>query len=154
MSADPQNPACFPALGFSVSKEDQVGESIQMSGGRESKMLEFSSAVTGFDVVDRNGERVGSVHHVTLGRTCILVDTGRSLMRRKQKHAVHAWAVREIDLDMFTISLTASKEEVAGAPEFHELDEETSIARYYYDRLAAHGERVDADAWETRRTQF
>lgn len=127
-----------------------MGEPKEASGARESKMREFSSAMTGFDVVDRNGERVGSVHHVSLGRTCILVETGRSLMRRRQRHAVHAWAVREIDLDTFTISLTASKEEVADAPEFRELNEEweTSIGRYYYDRLAARGNRADADAWE------
>lgn len=121
---------------------------MEASGGRKSKMLEFSSALAGFDVVDRNAERVGSVHHVNLGRTCILVETGRSLFRRKQRHAVHAWAVSKIDLDTFTISLTASKEEVADAPEFRELDQkcETTIARYYYDRLAALGERIDADA--------
>jgi hypothetical protein len=123
-----------------------MGEPIEASGERKSKMLEFSSALTGFDVVDRNDERVGSVHHASLGRTFILVDMGRSLLRRKQRQAVHAWAVREIDLDTFTISLTASKEEVADAPEFRELDEEceTSIALYYYDRFAARGETEDA----------
>jgi uncharacterized protein with PIN domain len=123
---------------------------MEASAGRKSRMLEFSSAVSGFDVVDRNGERVGSVHNVNLGRTCILVDTGRSLIGRRHRHAVHAWAVKEIDLDAFTISLTASKGEVEDAPEFRELDEEceTAIARYYYDRLAAFGERVDADAQE------
>jgi hypothetical protein len=123
---------------------------MEASGGRDSKMLDFSSAVSGFDVVDRNGERVGSVHHVSLGRACILVDAGRSLIGRKQRHAVHIWAVREIDLDTFTISLAASKEDVAEAPEFRELDEEceTALARYYYDRFAALGEKVDADARE------
>jgi hypothetical protein len=113
-------------------------------------MMEFSSAVTGFHVVDRNGERVGSVGSVSMGRTCILVETGRSLMRRKHTHAVHALAVREIDVDSFTISLSASREDVADAPELHELDQncETTIAHYYYDRLAALGERADADARE------
>lgn len=113
-------------------------------------MLELSSVLIGFGVVDRHGERVGFVENVNIGRTCILVETGRSLIRRKHTHAVHAWAVREIDIDTFTISLTASKEEVVDAPEFRVLDQEceTTIARYYYDHLAARGETLDADALE------
>lgn len=103
--------------------------------------------MSGFDVVDRNGERIGRVRRVSLGRTCILVETGWTLFGRKQRHAVHVWAVREIDLDTFTISLAATKEDVAEAPELHELDEEgeTALARYYYDRLAALGEKLEAD---------
>jgi hypothetical protein len=112
-------------------------------------LQEFSAVMTGFDVVDRNGERIGSVRGVSLGRTCILVETGRgALFGRKHTHAVHVWAAREVDLDAFAISLAATKEDVAEAPEFRELDEEceTALARYYYDRLAALGEKVDADA--------
>lgn len=104
--------------------------------------------MSGFDVVDRNGERIGSVREVSLGRTCILVERGGGkLFGRKHTYAVHLWAVREVDLDAFTISLAATKEDVAEAPEFRELDEEceTALARYYYDRLAALGENVDAD---------
>jgi hypothetical protein len=103
--------------------------------------------MTGFDVVDRNGERIGRVRGLNIGRKCILVETGRGgLFGRKHKHAVHVWAVREVDLDTFMISLAATKEDVAEAPQFRELDEEceTALARYYYDRLAALGEKVDA----------
>lgn len=103
--------------------------------------------MSGFDVVDRNGERIGRVQRVSLGRTCILVETGRTLFGRKHRHAVHVWAVRAIDLDTFAISLAATKEDVAEAPELHELEEEgeTALARYYYDRLAALGEKLEAD---------
>jgi hypothetical protein len=133
-------------LALVANKEDQVGEPTEADEGRESKVPEFSSALSGFDVVDRNGERVGNVRNVSLGRTCILVETGRSLLGRKQTHAVHAWAVREVDPGTSTIFLGASRHDVADAPEFHELDEEceTTVARYYYDRLAALGEGADA----------
>jgi hypothetical protein len=132
-----------------ADKEEQVAESTRASGEPRSRSREFSGAISGFDVVDRNGERIGRVRHVSLGRTCILVETGRgALFGRKQSHAVHIWAVREMDVDTFTISLAATKEDVAEAPEFHELEEEceTALARYYYDRLAALGENVDASA--------
>jgi hypothetical protein len=122
---------------------------MRTSGEPSSRVGEFSSAVSGFDVVDRKGERIGRVRRVSLGRTSILVETSRGgLFGRKRPHAVHVWAVREVDLDTFTISLATTKDDVAEAPEFHDLDErsETALARYYYDRLAALGERVDADA--------
>jgi hypothetical protein len=133
----------------SANEADQVTESAGASGEPASRLREFSSAMSGFDVADRNGERIGSVRNVNLGRTCILVETGRGMLfGRKQTHAVHVWAVREIDLATLTISLAATKEDVAEAPEFRELDEEceTALARYYYDRLAALGEKMDADA--------
>jgi hypothetical protein len=110
-------------------------------------LQEFSGGLVGFEVVDRNGERVGTVKNVNLERTCILVEAGRSLFAHKQAHAVHIWAVREIDLDAFTILLAASKEDVDDAPELRQLDgqSETAVARHYYDRLAALGETVDTD---------
>jgi hypothetical protein len=125
-----------------------VTESTRASGEPGSRFGEFSSIVSGFGVVGRKGERIGRVRDVSLGRTCILVETGRgALFGRKREHAVHVWAVREIDLNTFTISLAATKEDVAEAPEFRELDEEceTALARHYYNRLAALGENVDAD---------
>jgi hypothetical protein len=109
---------------------------------------EFSTAVRNFDVVDRNGETIGRVRDVSVERTCIVVETGRgTLFGRKQRHAVHVWAVREIDVHTFKISLAATKEDVSEAPELRQLDEEseTALARYYYDRLAAMGEQADAD---------
>jgi hypothetical protein len=111
------------------------------------KGQELSGALTGFDVIGRNGERIGTLKNVNLGRTCLLVETDRSLLSRKQTHAVHQWAVREIDLDAFTISLAVDKDDVADAPELRQLDEksETAVARYYYDRLTALGETVDTD---------
>jgi hypothetical protein len=116
-----------------------------------SKLAEFSSFIEGFDVTDRNGERIGKVRDVSLGRTCISVETGRgSLFGRKQEHGVHVWAVREVDLDSFTISLAVASQDVAEAPEFRALDPEceTSLARHYYDRLTALGESVDTDPHE------
>lgn len=122
------------------------------SGAAQASVQEFSSALTGFDVVDRTGERIGTVRNVSLGRTCILVETSRSLFARRQRHAVHVWAVREIDPDTFTIVLATSKSDVADAPELRPLNEqsETAIARHYYDRLAALGETVETDASEGR----
>jgi hypothetical protein len=127
-----------------------VPESIRPSGAAKAKPHEFSGASTGFDVVDRNGERVGTVKNVNLERTCIFVQAGRSLFTHKQAHAVHIWAVREIDLDAFTIFLAVNKNDVAEAPELRQLDEESeaAVARHYYDRLAAVGETVDTDASE------
>lgn len=122
-------------------------ESTRASEEPGSRLREFSSSISGFDVLDRNGERIGRIRRVSLGRSCILVETDRKLFARKQKHAVHIWAVREIDLDRFTISLAATKEVVAEAPELHELDDEgeTALARYYYDRLVALGENLGVD---------
>ena len=126
-----------------------MAEPTRPSYSPRSKVAEFSSAMTGFDVVDRNGERIGTVRDVSLGRTCILVESGRgSLFGRKQRHGVHVWAVRAIDLDGFTISLAVATKDVAEAPEFGQLDPEceTALARHYYDRLTALGDSVDADA--------
>jgi hypothetical protein len=63
-------------------------------------------------------------------------------------HGVHVWAAREIDPISFTVSLAVARNDVAEAPEFRQLDHEceTTLARHYYDRLAALGENVDADA--------
>ena len=123
-----------------------MSESTRASEERASRVREFNSTILGFDVVDRNGERVGSVDGVSLGRTCIVVGGSREgLFGRKQRHHIHVWAVREIDLDTFMIFLASTKEDVVEAPEFHELDEEceTSLGRYYYDRLVALGEKVE-----------
>jgi hypothetical protein len=101
-----------------------------------------------FDVVDRDGEIVGRVRDVNLARTCIVVEAGGGrLFGRKQRHGVHLWAVRDVDAHTFKISLAATKEDVAEAPEVLGNDEEseTALARYYYDRLAALGEKAHAD---------
>ena len=122
------------------------------SEAAQARVQEFSGALIGFDVVDRTGERIGTVKNVNLARTCIHVETGRSLFARKHRHAVHVWAVRKIDLDTLTIVLATNKNDVVGAPELRQLDEqsETAIARHYYDRLAALGETVETDASEGR----
>jgi len=127
-----------------------VPESMRQSRATSATEQELSGALAGFDVVDRTGERIGTVRKVNLARTCMLVETDRSLFARRQTHAVHVWAVREIDLDCFTIVLATSKNDVADAPEFSQLDEqsETAVARHYYDRLAAPGNAVDTDASE------
>lgn len=129
-------------------EEEQVAESAGPSYSPRSKIGEFSSVMKGFDVIDRNGERIGRVRDVSIGRTCASVETGRgSLFGRKERHGVHVWVVREVDLDGFTISLAVSMEDVSEAPEFRELDPEceTTLARHYYDRLTALGESVDAE---------
>ena len=120
-----------------------MAEPTTPSSAPPSRVAEFSSAMTGFDVVDRNGERIGTVRDVSLRRTCILVESGRSsLFGRKQRHGVHVWAVREIDLDGFIVSLAVATKDVVEAPEFAQLDPkyETTLARHYYDRLTARGE--------------
>ena len=101
-----------------------------------------------FDVMDRNGEMIGRVRDVNVDRTCILLETDRgSLFGRKQRYAVHIWAVMEIDSHTFKISLSATREDVADAPEFRAFggQAETALARYYLDRLAASGERAQPD---------
>ena len=74
---------------------------------------------------------------MSLGRTCILVEPRRSLFGRKQSHAVHVWAVREIDGESRRISLAVGQPDVVRAPEFRHLDSEceATIARYYYALL-------------------
>lgn len=123
-----------------------MSEPTRTGGEHASRVQEFSAAVRNFDVVDRNGETIGRVQYVNLERTCVVVETGRGLFARKQRHALHVWAVREIDAHRSKIFLAATKEDVAEAPELRELDgeSETALARYYYDRLAALGETVDA----------
>jgi hypothetical protein len=138
--------------GRQADKEEQVAESTRPSYSPRSRVAEFSSAMTGFEVIDRDGVRIGTVRDVSLGRTCILVESGRGSLfgrkRRHWRHGVHVWAVRAIDLDGFTISLAVATKDVAEAPEFAQLDPEceTALARHYYDRLTARGESVDADA--------
>lgn len=126
-----------------------MAKSTRASYEPRSNVAEFSSAVSGFDVVDRNGERLGRVRDVSLGRTCILVETDRGSIwgRRKQRHGVHVLAVTEIDLDTFTISLAVARKDVTEAPELRQLDHEceTNLARHYYDRLLALGENVEAE---------
>lgn len=121
-------------------------ETTRSSGAADRR--ELTAVLTGFDVVDPNGDQVGTVKKVNLQRTCIIVEGGRSLFGRKRHHAVHMWAVRDIDMDAFIVLLSVSKGDVAKAPELHQLDteSETAVARYYYERLAALGETVDADA--------
>lgn len=117
--------------------------------GRASRR-EFSTVMINFNVVDRNGEEFGRVRDVNLERTCILVEMGGGRLRRKPRHPVHIWAVRDIEVDLFKISLAATKEDVAEAPDLREFDDEseTAVARYYYDRLVALGENVDAENGE------
>jgi sporulation protein YlmC with PRC-barrel domain len=107
-----------------------MGDSKEASPGTDPDLQEFSSVLTGFDVVDRNGERVGTVKRVNLARTCIVVETGKW---RKQSHAVHVSAVDGVDVDGFTISLAVTAADVSDAPEFRELDDEceAAITRYY-----------------------
>ena len=101
--------------------------------GAGSGLQEFTSALTGFDVVDRDGERIGTVSQVNLARTCMVVESGGSLFRRKQSHVVHIAGVDEIDLDGFTVTLGVTAAHVEAAPEFHEFVEEceTAVARHY-----------------------
>lgn len=125
-----------------------MSEATGAGGEPGPRVREFSTAMINFDVVDRDGEIIGRVRDVNLGRTCILVEAGRGrLFGRKQRHAVHLWAVRDVDTHRFRISLAATKEDVAEAPEALGNDEEseTALARYYYDRLAALGEKAHAD---------
>jgi hypothetical protein len=111
--------------------------------GEHAHPAEFSSMMKGFSVVDRNGEAIGKVRDVNVGRTCVLVEEGRSLLGRKHRHALHVATVKEVDLDAFTISVAVARDDVRDAPEFHQLAaaSELAIARYYYDRLEALGEK-------------
>jgi hypothetical protein len=120
-----------------------VSESMPAEGESQSHPPELSNALVGFDVVDRNGERTGEVGNLNLERTCIIVQAGRSLLGRRESHAVHALAVRKIDLDTFTIVLSASKQEISNAPELRDLDSEAeqAVARYY-ESLAGRAELV------------
>jgi len=93
---------------------------------------EFSSVVVGFDVVDRYGERVGTVSKVNLARTCVAVKSG-SRLARKPERPVYVGSVLSIDVDAFTINVAATKDQIAEAPEFRDLNDasEAAIRRYY-----------------------
>lgn len=84
-------------------------------------------------MVDHVGDDLGTVAEVNAARTCALVESGKSLLRRAKTHGLHVCAVDHVDLDAFTISLTVGAADVARAPECHELDAdgEAALARYY-----------------------
>jgi hypothetical protein len=134
------------------NQEEQIADPTNPSHSPQPKVAEFSSVIKDFEVIDRNGDRIGTVQDVSLGRTCILVESGRSwLFGRKQAHGVHVSAVKEVDLDSFAVSLAVTTDDVAEAPDFRQLDPEceTTLARHYHDRLLALGENDNAEARKT-----
>jgi len=103
----------------------------------QTEPTELTGVLVGFEVVDREGEKVGPVTMVNLARTCVIVSTGRSRFGRKLDRPVHVSSVTGIDLDRFTINVAATKEQSAQAPALHELDDASEAAvGGYYDGLA------------------
>jgi len=91
----------------------------------------FTSVVVGFDVVDRDGEKLGPVTMVNLARTCVIVKTGRSLLGRKVDRPVHISSVTGIDVDRFTINVAATRKQIADAPELLGDKAEAEVESYY-----------------------
>lgn len=110
-----------------------MSESFETGPALDSEPRELSNALCGFAVIDRKGDPVGTVQEINLARTCILVESGKSLLRRKSLAAVHASAVDSVNLDASTVSLAVTAADVSRAPAFEELDEscEDAIERYY-----------------------
>jgi hypothetical protein len=84
------------------------------------------------------GDDIGKVDHVNYTGTCLSIETGGLLS--KMRHLIPATAIRSIDLDDETISVTMTAEEVEGAPVYtdaeHGIDDETeSLVEQYYESL-------------------
>ena len=95
-------------------------------------------SLAGFRVVGRD-DTIGKVDRVNYTGTCLSVATGGLL--KKTRHLIPAAAIESIDLDSEIIDVALTTDQVAGAPEYDEvegIDEncEARIEQYYADLLA------------------
>ena len=99
----------------------------------QSRELELDNALMGFTVIGRDEEPIGDVMRTSLDRACLFVATKHGLVGRKKEHAIHRSAIRDIDADAMTITISATREQVEDAPEYHDLDEGCSeqVESYY-----------------------
>ena len=96
--------------------------------------LELDNALMGFTILGRDDEEIGEVIRTSLDRTCLFVETGHSLIRRKkQAHAIHRAAIADVDPDSMRITVRATREQVENAPDYRDLDDSCGekVERYY-----------------------
>jgi hypothetical protein len=99
----------------------------------QSRDLELDNALMGFTVIGSDEEPIGEVVRTSLDRACLFVATKHGIVGRKKEHAIHRSAIQDIDVDAMTITIRATREQVEGAPEYHDLDESCSeqVESYY-----------------------
>ena len=95
--------------------------------------LELDAGVVGYTVVDSDGESIGEVMRVSLDSTCLLVASHKGLFGRNKEHAIHSSVITGIDPDTLTTTVARTGEQVEHAPEYSNLDPNSSekLASYY-----------------------
>jgi hypothetical protein len=95
--------------------------------------LELDAGVVGYTVVGAGDESIGEVMRVSADGFCLLVASRKGLFGRNKEHAIHSSVITEIDPDTQTITVARSREQVEHAPEYSNLDQDSSanLAGYY-----------------------
>jgi hypothetical protein len=95
--------------------------------------LELDGAVVGYTVVGPDDESIGEVMRVSLDSVCLLVASRHGLFGRNKEHAIHSSVITNIDPDTQTITVARTREQVEHAPEYSNLDQNSSanLASYY-----------------------
>lgn len=108
---------------------------MQGTGPSTVQGIRIDDALMNF-TVRSGGDTIGKIDHVNYTGTCLSVETGGLL--KKRRHLIPVSAVRSIDLDDESIDVTMTAEEVEGAPAYseHGVDEKTeSLVEEYYESL-------------------
>jgi hypothetical protein len=102
-------------------------------GVAQQQELELDFGVVGFTVVGRDEESIGEVMRVSLDSTCLLVASRKGLFGRNKEHAIHGNVITDIDPDTQTITVACTREQIEHAPEYSNLDRDSStkLASYY-----------------------
>jgi hypothetical protein len=95
--------------------------------------LELDSRVVGFTVVGCDEEPIGEVMRVSMDGVCLLVASHKGLFGRNKEHAIHGSVITDIDPDTQTIAVAPTREQVEHAPEYSNLDPNSTekLASYY-----------------------
>ena len=95
--------------------------------------LELDAGVVGYTVVGTGDESVGEVMRVSADGICLLVASRKGLFGRSKEHAIHSSVITDIDPDTQTITVARSREQVEHAPEYSNLDQNSTanLASYY-----------------------
>jgi len=95
--------------------------------------LELDAGVVGYTVVGTDDETIGEVMRVSADSVCLLVASRKGLFGRHKEHAIHSSVITNIDPDIQTITVARTREQVEHAPEYSNLDPNSSanLASYY-----------------------
>jgi len=95
--------------------------------------LELDFGVVGFTVVDSDEEPIGEVMRVSADNLCLLVASHKGLFGRNKEHAIHSSVITAVDPDIQTITVARTREQVENAPEYSNLDQDSTekLAAYY-----------------------